>query len=126
MEFTTKENNVKVVINTASLTDAFLLKSSIQKAFSNNNIDPQQEIASGNILPLIMAMDGSLEVFDGIFNCLSKSTYDGKRITKEIFEDEQARADLYEVFYYCLKVNIYPFFKSLSSLLSNLFIEKKG
>ena len=125
MEFTTAENGVKVVINPASLDDAFKLKSSIQKAFKDNNLDPQQEISSGNILPLIMAMDGSTEVFDGIFACLAKSTYGGVKITKEVFESEQSRSDLYEVFYYCLKVNIYPFFRSLSSLLNNLFAGKK-
>lgn len=125
MEFTTVETGTKVVINPAGIDEAFALKTKIQKAFKDNDLDPQQEISSGNILPLIMAMDSSTEVFDGIFACLTKSTYGGVKITKEVFESEQARSDLYEVFYYCLKVNVYPFFRSLSSLLNNLFTGKK-
>ena len=126
MEFTTKQNGVKVVLNPVGLTDANRLKVKIQKAFKDNNLDVNEELTNGNIFSLIMAIDGSEEVFEEMFVCLAKSTYGGVRITKEVFDSEEARADLYEVFYYCLKVNVYPFFKGLSSMLNTMFAEKKG
>ena len=119
MEFTTKETGAKVVIEPADFRDAFLLKTKIQKAFKDNNLDPQQAIASGDFISLIMTLDSSVEVFDGIFDCLKKSRYNDVKITPETFAKEETRIDCYEVFYYCLKVNVYPFFKSLVSLLNN-------
>lgn len=117
MEFVTQATGSKVVINAAELEDAFLLKTKIQKAFKENDIDPVVALSNGDVLSLIEAMDSSVEVFNGLFNCLKKSTYNGVKITPEVFSSEESRGDLYEVFFYCLKVNVYPFFKSLSSLL---------
>lgn len=114
MEFTTSENKAKVIINAAPLQDAFKLKSSIQKALLNNGIK-LEETLDKDVFQLFMALDSSEEVFEGIFKCLQKSSYNGIKITKETFEPEEARGDMYEVFFYCLKVNIYPFFKPLLS-----------
>ena len=122
MEFTTKETGRKVVITPAGLDDAFLLKAKINKAFIENNINPQKALSEGDLFSLIMAMDSSFEVFDAAFRCLSKSTYNEVRITKELFEIEENRIDLYEILFYCLKVNVYPFFKSLVSLLKTKFM----
>lgn len=118
MEFTTKATGAKVVVNAADLQDAFLLKTKIQKAFKENGINPVEALGKGDVFSLIDAMDGSMDVFDGLFTCLKKSTYNGAKITPEVFMSEETRGDLYEIFFYCLKVNVYPFFKSLSSLLS--------
>ena len=125
MEFTTKETGIKVVINPAGLSDANRLKVKILNSFKENNLNFNEELSKGNIFSLIMAMDSSQEGFEEMFVCLAKSTYGGVRITKEVFDKEDARADLYEVFYNCLKVNVYPFFKGLSSMLNTMFTEKR-
>jgi hypothetical protein len=126
MEFTTKATGVKVVINPCSLVDAFRLKSHILKALLDNNIQIEKAIES-NVSGLLMALDSSEQVFDSLFECLKKSTYGGVKITKETFESDDAKQDLYEVFYYCLKVNIYPFFKPLLSQLGiNLKVPEFG
>lgn len=114
MEFTTEENKAKVVINAAPLEDAIRLKSAIQKSLISQNIN-LETISEGDMVNLFLAIDSSPEVYNCLFECLKKSSYDGIKITKETFEPEEARGDLYEVFYYCLKVNIFPFFKSLFS-----------
>lgn len=114
MEFTTKENNAKVVLNPCSLVDAFRLKSKIQKALLENGIKLEQAL-NEDLSQIIMALDSSEDVFNSMFECLKKSTYNDIRITPEVFENPEAREDLYEVFFYCLKVNIYPFLKPLLS-----------
>lgn len=124
MEFTTTETGRKVVIAPAGLDEAFTLKAKINKAFIENKVNPQEAITTGDLLAVIMAMDSSLEVLNAAFDCLKKSTYNDVRITKELFESEENKPDLYEVLFYCLKVNVYPFFKSLVSLLKNQFAGK--
>jgi len=120
MEFETKETGAKVVLNPCSLMDAFKLKSAIQKALIGNGIKLEEALDS-NLSSVLMALDSSEEVFNCLFECLKKSTYNDARITMETFENEEARLDLYEVFFYCLKVNIYPFFKPLLSRLGIKF-----
>lgn len=120
MEFTTKGNKAKVTINPASLDKAFKLKSVAEKAILKQGINLFDVLGKGDIsyedvFGLAMAVDSDPEVFEACFECLDKSIYNGVKISKEVFEDEAARGDLYEVLFYCLKVNVYPFFKSLLS-----------
>lgn len=114
MEFTTKENGAKVVLAPCSFEDAFRLKSKIEKALLENGIKIEQAFDE-DLGQLVLVLDSSEEVFNCLFDCLRKSTYNDVRITKEIFEDPDARADFYEIFFNCLKVNIYPFIKALLS-----------
>ena len=116
MEFETKETGAKVVINPCSLMEAFMLKSAIQKALIGNGIKLEDAFETG-ISSIFLALDSSPEVFKCLFECLKKSTYNDVKITMETFDKDDARQDLYEVFFYCLKVNIYPFFKPLLSRL---------
>lgn len=122
MEFTTKGNNVKVVINPAGLDKAFKLKSVVEKAILKQGIKlidvlSEESISYEQLFNLAMAIDSDVEVFDACFDCMEKSIYNNIKITKDVFEDEAARGDLYEVLFYCLKVNVYPFFKHLLSSL---------
>lgn len=114
MEFTTKETKAKVVLNPCSLMDAFKLKSKIQKALLENNISIETAL-NQDLGQVLMALDSSEEIFLAMFECLKKSTYNDVRITQETFEQDEAKGDLYEIFFNCLKVNIYPFFKPLLS-----------
>lgn len=121
MEFTTK-SNVKVVLNPASLDKAFKLKALVEKALLKQGIKifdvlEQGEISYEDLFSLAMAVDSDIEVFDACFECMDKSIYNDVKITKAVFEDESARGDLYEVLFYCLKVNVYPFFRHLLSSL---------
>lgn len=119
MEFTTK-SGAKVVLNPASLDKAFKLKALVEKALLKQDIKivdilEQGEILYEDLFNLAMAIDADIEVFDACFDCMDKSIYNDIKITKAVFEDESARGDLYEVLFYCLKVNIYPFFRHLLS-----------
>ena len=121
MEFTTK-SNVKVVLNPASLDKAFRLKSLVEKALLKQGIKlfdilERGDISYEDLFNLAMAVDSDIDVFDACFDCMDKSIYNDVKITKDVFEDESARGDLYEVLFYCLKVNVYPFFRHLLSSL---------
>lgn len=121
MEFTTK-SNVKVTLNPASLDKAFKLKSLVEKALLKQGIKifdilEKGDISYEDLFNLAMAVDSDVEVFNACFECMDKSIYKDVKITKDVFEDESARGDLYEVLFYCLKVNVYPFFKHLLSSL---------
>lgn len=125
MEFTTKSGK-KVVLNPASLDKAFKLKALVEKALLKQDIKIMDIFGKGEIFyedlfNIAMAIDSDIEVFDACFECMDKSIYNDLKITKTVFEDESARGDLYEVLFYCLKVNVYPFFRHL---LSSLGINK--
>lgn len=122
MEFTSENTGAKIVINPCSFQEAFRLKSAIQKALLRNNVSLEAALEQ-DITSLILAIDSDEEILERMFDCLKKSTYDGIKITKDTFEDESARGDLYDIFFQCLKVNIYPFFKPL---LSRFGIELKA
>jgi hypothetical protein len=121
MEFTTK-SGIKVVMNPAGLDKAYKLKSLVEKALLKNGINlfdvlSKGELSYEDLFNLAMMIDSDVDVFDACFECMDKSIYNNIKITKDAFEDETARGDLYEVLFYCLKVNIYPFFKRLLSSL---------
>lgn len=65
-------------------------------------------------------LDTSSAIYEIIWKCLSRCTYDGERITQNIFEKEEARADFYEIVYACIAENIRPFLKNLISVLSKV------
>lgn len=120
MEFVSQENKAKVVINQAGFRDSFNLKSAISKALSERKIN-FEDILDGDIAGIFLALDSSDDIIDKVFKCLEKSSYNGIKITPELFDDESARLDFYEIVYYCLKVNVYPFFKCLCSKLGIKF-----
>ena len=62
------------------------------------------------------------EKFDKIvFECLKNCTYNGIKITKQLFDDiPEARADYYQIIKECVEINLAPFLKSLTSQLSTL------
>lgn len=119
MEFTSKSGK-KVVLNPAGLDKAFRLKSLVEKALLKQDIKIMDILSKGDIyyedlFNIAMAIDSDIDVFDACFDCMDKSIYNDLKITKAVFEDEVARGDLYEVLFYCLKVNVYPFFRHLLS-----------
>lgn len=116
MEYKSETTGAQVIINPCSLTDAFRLKSVIQKALLGQNLNIEQ-LLDVDIMTILMSLDSSEEVFESMFVCLRKSLYNGNAIKPEVFDDVKAREDLYEIFLNCIKVNIYPFFKTAFSKL---------
>jgi hypothetical protein len=124
-------SGAKVSINVADFDDALALKNAVAKEFAQSGLELSNLKASDlqnftemdvNVLmPFLKAVaqfDSSPSVNAAIFACLSRSTYNSERITKETFENVEARADYYEIVFECLKVNLSPFFKGLVSKLN--------
>lgn len=122
MEFTIEESGAKVILNPCGLQQAFKLKAEIEKQLLAHNLDLKnidfEDMAS--VVPFIMAIDSSEHIFDLFFDCLKTSSYNNLGIKKETFDTPEKWGDLYEIFFYCLKVNIYPFFKNLLFKLKKL------
>jgi hypothetical protein len=132
MDFVTG-TGAKVKVQAASLEEAVALKNAIQKEIANGNVTIplsklddlrtlglKADIDLGAFIEHFMRIDGSKEVFECLFVCLSRCTYNGHRITKETFDDLNARKDYYDVIFACAKENLSPFFLGLVSKLRAL------
>ncbi len=57
-----------------------------------------------------------------LFACLERASYQDVKVTKNLFDDpklgQQARSDLFEIFWKCIEVNLGPFFVKIFSVLS--------
>ena len=124
-------SGAKVVINIADFDSSMRLKNAIEKEFADSKfemgaIDLKKSFNDLDIsvltpfLKTLAQIDSSQEVYDAIFVCLLRCTYNGDKITKATFEEAEARADYYEIVFECLKVNLLPFFKGLALKLNLL------
>ena len=116
MEYKSEATGARIVINPCSLIEAFKLKSRIQKALLEKGFNVEK-LFEQDIYSILFALDSSEDVFECLFECLKRSQYNDVAIKPEVFDDVKAREDLYEIFYNCLKVNLYPFFKKILSKL---------
>ncbi len=116
MEYKSENTGARIVINPCSLIEAFKLKSKIQKALLDKGMNIEK-LMEQDLLSIICALDSSEEVFECLFECLKRSQYNDVAIKPEVFDDVKAREDLYDIFFNCLKVNLYPFFKKTLSRL---------
>ena len=116
MEYKSEATGARIVINPCSLIEAFKLKSRIQKALLEKGFNVEK-LFEQDIYSILFALDSSEDVFECLFECLKRSQYNDVAIKPDVFDDVKAREDLYEIFYNCLKVNLYPFFKKILSKL---------
>ena len=114
MEYKSEATGARIIINPCSLVEAFKLKSTIQKALLGQGLNIEQ-LMDVDIMTVIMSLDSSEEVTNCLFECLKKSLYNDNAIKPDVFDDVKAREDLYEIFFNCIKVNLYPFFKTALS-----------
>lgn len=115
----------KVVINPAD-TDAFFdLKDKIQKAAADSGIEIKgasdiMDTDVASLVKVVFQVDSDKSVRDALFAALTRSTRDGQKITKDTFDDVDARQDYYEIMKACVEVNYVPFFAPLRSLFAEL------
>ena len=126
MNFITQNGQKDVVINAASFKDAANLRKAVMKSIVESNFaSGLNKGAFENVelstlldtgLKLILNTDMSNLFEQSIFECLKICTYDGKKITQQLFDDmPEAREDYYEIVSKCCEENLRPFFKSLVS-----------
>jgi len=122
----------KIVINPADFCDVLDLKNAIQKAAIASGLDiptslsaelMDQDIDLSGLIKTALTVDSDKDVQECAFKCLTRCTRGGEKITKETFDDIEAREDYYDIVLSCFKVNLTPFFKPLLSKLSP-FLDK--
>ena len=107
-----------------ALTKA-LLKTTVGLRLAENPL----EMDLGVLKDVLVAAATSDEVEALMFKCLERSTYEGTKVTRELFDDikmgEQARGDYYAMCANIIKVDCQPFFEKALSMLK-LLLKKKG
>ena len=116
MEYKSEATGARIVINPCSYVEARKLQTTLQKALLAQQLNLEQ-LWDSDIMTVIFALDSSEDVINSLFSCLKRSTYNDVAIKEEVFDDVKAREDLYEIFYNCIKINIYPFLKTVLSKL---------
>ena len=124
MEYKSETTGARIVINPCSFVEAKKLQSTIQKALLGQQLNLDQ-LMDNDLMTIIFTLDSSDDILDCLFMCLKKSLYNDNSIKPELFDDLKAREDLYEIFYNCIKLNLYPFLKTLLSKLGiQQFLDK--
>lgn len=122
------------VINIADFEDGMRLQNRLIKEAAKEGVkdfDVKKLLGAfqtGNIMgadidvnAILMAAIGAAtsdSVYEAIWPCLKKSSYDGERITRATFDAEGARGDFYPIAIECCKVNLSPFWRPLLSELN--------
>lgn len=106
-----------------ALTKA-LLKSSIGIRLAENPLDMDVTVLKDTLVSAMTSDD----VERLLMLCLARSTYDGTKVTPDLFDDvkigDAARGDFYPMCANVVKVNCQPFFGPALSMLKT-FLKKK-
>jgi len=133
-EFNATNTGNRVVINCASTRDVLRLKQVISKELIKHPIGLKVQEGGGKdlldkdidlsgiiefIKNTLLALDGSEEFNEVVFECLKYCTYKSTyKIDLELFDNKaipEAREDYYEIILACVEENLRPFLKSLVS-----------
>lgn len=127
MEFITTNSKKKIKIVPASFKDQLELKNAFWGVLKENpditNIFKEGDNNLDGAIRGILFADTSETFIKQVFVCLESCIYeDAKKVNELLFEDEpDLREDYYEIIFECCKVNLTPFFKSLSSAFLKVF-----
>lgn len=123
----TVPSGAQVKIGIAGWDDVMTLKGAILAEAARADIKITMDMAAdfdiGQIAKMAMLVDSSKTVYDALFKCLGKSTYNGQSITKATFEPVEARRDYYKIVIEFMKDNLGPFFEEILSGLKPLLAE---
>lgn len=123
MEFITTNAKRKIKIVPASFRDQINLKNEFWNVLKANpeigSLFKEGANSLETAIKGILFADTSDKFIANVFKCLASCIYeDVKKIDELLFEDvPELREDYYEIVFECCKVNLTPFFKSLSSAL---------
>ena len=124
-EFTTK-SGAEVKINLAPWADAKKLKASIQREAAASGVKMDLSADASAIIATVLSIDSSVDFDAQLFNCLARCTRNGQKITESTFNDEDARADYYEIVAACLEVNFRPLVQGFLSVLPKGLIKESS
>lgn len=73
----------------------------------------------------ILTLLSSQEIEDALWECMLRVTYNDKKITRNLFDDEAICEDYLEIAKEVMVANLAPFRKSLESLFPNVRLGKR-
>lgn len=112
-------------INIASFEEGWELQRLISLVAKNEGFKVNDLIASDKLDKLVniaLAVNSNKEVYNALWTCLGRCLYNGEKITKETFEDLDARKQFLPIAFKCIEVNLEPFTDGLVSLWKMLFV----
>jgi hypothetical protein len=120
MQSVSVSSGAKVEIGVAAFKDVMAFKSAAMRELSEAGVDLKglrldKDADISGLLSALLRVVSSDAVYEKLWPCLARSTYNGQKITEATFEDENARQDFYEVCGHFLKVNITPFLPKAAS-----------
>lgn len=109
-------NKLRKVLAAELLTvDLNLDLSKVSLSMDITKVDGKTLTTIKNLFCRLLSSDAVEAAF---FDCAARCTLDGKKITPELFDDEQLRTDLLPVAQEVIRANVGPFFADLFSKLS--------
>lgn len=111
-------SGAKLRMNLAPFADSRALYQAVLEEAKELKIDPETELDSNLWKDLICSGFSSKKIEHALEKCMARCLYGDKKITNEVFEDEEARGDYMMVCFEVAKANIEPFLKSLYARFS--------
>lgn len=127
----TLPSQAKLHVTVVPFKDAMALTKSLMKAASGIQLARNPLDMDVTVLKdAMIAAATSEEVETAVFRCLERCTYEGIRVTPDLFNDkdlgEKARADYFSICGKVVEVNCAPFFDQTLSTLKTFLAGKNG
>lgn len=81
------------------------------------------DLNEDSVQKMSMLLVSSETIEEALWPCLARGTYNGVKITPELFENMNVRSDFLEVIKEVLAYNLAPFSKGIGSLSKAIFLE---
>ncbi len=92
----------------------------------NLKIDSQDEMNANFLKDIFCTALSSERIEEKLWACMARVTIDGVKVTPDLFESADHRADYFDVCFEVAKENVLPFTKSLSAKFRPLLERLKG
>lgn len=86
-------------------------------------LDPKAEVDVNLYKDLFCSALSSKRIEECLWECMKRATYNGVKITPDVFEPEDARDDYIVVCMEVARINVLPFMKSLYAQFSTVLPE---
>lgn len=106
-------SGAELIITMAPFPVARKLYMSIASELKGLKMDAQSEVDVNFLKDLLCSALESEKINLALLECMKRCTYNGIKITDDLFEPESARDDYLTICWEVLYENVYPFMKSL-------------
>jgi len=109
------ESGAELTISLASFAEGHRLFKAVTRELQNINLNED------TVQKLSMQLISSEAIEQALWPCMGRATYNGLKVTPELFENAETRCDFLEVMKEVLGYNLIPFSKNIGSLSTAIF-----